>query len=59
MKPAPSILRRVPMRIGTAMVQAPVQRLLDHPRLGSLMGAVQLRTQNLMDYLAVTLLKTW
>lgn len=41
------------------MVQAPVKRLLDHPRLGSFMGAVQLRTQNLMDYLAVTLLKTW
>jgi hypothetical protein len=41
------------------MVQAPVQRLLDHPRPGSLMSAMQLRTKNLMDYLAVTLLKTW
>ena len=59
MKPAPSILRRVPSRIGTPMVQAPVKRLLDHPRLGFFMGAVQVRTQNLMDYLAVTLLKTW
>ena len=59
MNPVPSILRRVPLRIGTATVQAPVKRLLDHPRLGSFMGAVRLRTQNLMDYLAVTLLKTW
>lgn len=41
------------------MVQTPVKRLLDHPMLGSFMGAFQLRTQNLMDYLAVTLLKTW
>ena len=59
MKPAPSILRRAPLRIGTPMVQAPVKGLLVHPRLGSFMGAVQLRTQNFMDYLAVTLLKTW
>lgn len=59
MKPAPSILRHVPSRFGTPMVQTPVKRLLDHPMLGSFMGAFQLRTQNLMDYLAVTLLKTW
>ena len=59
MKPAPSILRRMSLRSGTTAGQVPVKRLLDHPRLGSFMGAVQLRTQNLMDYLAVTLLKTW
>jgi hypothetical protein len=59
MQPAPSILRRVPLKIVSPMVQVPIQRLLDHSRPGSFLGAVQLRTQHLMDYLAVTLLKTW
>jgi hypothetical protein len=59
MKPAPSILRRVPLKLGSPKVQAPVQRLLDHPRPGSFLSAMQLRTRHLMDYLAVTLLKTW
>ena len=59
MKPTPSILRRVPPTFGTPRVRAPVKRLMAPSRFGSVMGAVQLRTQHLMDYLAVTLLKTW
>jgi hypothetical protein len=59
MQPAPSILWKVPSRSGTPLVQAPVQRLLDPSRPPAVLGAVQLRTQGLLDYLAVTLLKTW
>ncbi len=59
MKPTPSILRRAPRRRGAPLVQVPANRLKTPSRFDSVLGAFQLRTQNVMDYLAVTLLKTW
>lgn len=59
MKPTPAILRLVPRAIGAPMVQAPTKRLLVPSSFGSVLGAVRLRTQSVVDYLAVTLLKTW
>jgi hypothetical protein len=59
MKPVPAILRRPSLWVETPRVQAPLKRLLAPSRLRSVMGAVQLRTQSVMDYLAVTLLKSW
>jgi hypothetical protein len=59
MKPTPAIVRLVPRAIGAPGVQAPIKRLLVPSRFGSVLGAVQVRTQSVVDYLAVTLFKTW
>ena len=59
MKPAPAILRRTPFAGSRSLIEAPVKQRIDHSMLSLAMGAFQLRTQGLMDYLSNTLLKTW
>lgn len=59
MRPASSILRRDPLPVEEPRIKTPVKRLRDPSTLGAVMGTFQLRTQSVLDYLAVTLLKTW
>jgi hypothetical protein len=59
MKTPPTILRRAPFTPTVPRAQAPAKRLVHSWAPGSAMGAFQLRTQRVVDYLTDTLLKTW
>jgi hypothetical protein len=59
MTPPPTILRRAPCTLAVPVGQVPVQRLVTASALGSALGAFQLRTQSVLEYLTGTLLKTW